>query len=121
MTPIQTATELYKGKQGDFMTDLAVHLRVGVVYSGPDAFMMGRAVCWAMDDLMNPSLPSRGAADTWFIWMTVGVGAVRKALQLCPYPLKYVAWERHHDQGRVRRYTFERVMNLGGHSHGKLT
>lgn len=115
-SPLQVASGLYKDGPGDFVTDLAWHLRHGVVYSGPDAFVMGRPVCWEQDDLLNPSMPCRGVADTWFVWLAVGRQAVRRALEICPYPLKYAAWQRR-GGGRMRRYTMERlVRTTKGHT-----
>lgn len=116
LSPLKHAAALYKHTDGDFTADLAWHLRHGVVYSGPDAFVMARPVCWHEDALLEHRLP-RGEPDTWFVWMAVGTGAVRKALSLCPYPLKYAAWQRHGD-ARFRRYSLERITR---YHHGKFT
>lgn len=70
--------ELYAKMPGyNFQKDLALYIRTGYVFSGPDYFLLGRRV-----------------GDGWFIHCAVGEGAMRKFWDLMPYHLPRIGWAR---------------------------
>ena len=97
--PIDEAQALYRagGPQSlEFTRLVASYLSGGYVYSGPDAFILARPV-----------------EDAWFVRLAVGRGALGRFLQMMPYRLPYVQWERKLGTS-ARRWsleTFERKVN----------
>ena len=73
----ESIRSLYEHTPYNFEEDLKRHLHEGYVFSGPDYFLMGRAV----DD--------RG----WLV--SLGIGELGKLISLMPYHLPYVGFSRH--------------------------
>lgn len=98
MTPAEQAAHLCRERGGDFRDELEAHLLLGWVFSGPDHFLLVRAVPRSSDgaDCWEHYWPEE--CDAWFVW--VGVGRWRDLLALMPYPLPWVGWYR---QGRKWR------------------
>lgn len=77
---------------------LALHLRVGVVWSGPRSFAFARLVHtkWPIEDLLRPAVVALDG-DAW--WLYVLAGDWRDAVSHLPEARPWIGWERH---GRAR-------------------
>lgn len=78
--PIDEARRLYHeaGQESlDFTRLVAGYLSSGYVYSGPDCFILARPI-----------------VDTWFVRIAVGRGCLARFLEMMPFPLPYLQWER---------------------------
>lgn len=94
-TPYDILAQLYERKGLDFSHYVALHLRHGFVFSTPDFFIMGRAVCrsWPDDQVTDPTQTApRIAADAWYIHAMAG--DTGKAWSILPWPLGFVGFER---------------------------
>lgn len=80
-----------------FRNDLQAHLRTGIVHSGPDFFIMLRAVRRGalVEQLVNPWWQwDEAEADCWFIWLLAGSGSAALEFLLPRYgPKKWVAFQ----------------------------
>ncbi len=83
MTPTEHAS-LWYGEH--FSEVVADHFLTGYVFAGPDFFLMGKA-----------------EGEAWFV--TYFAGNLARALDLIPYPLPFVDFQR--DNGKPRRYSLE--------------
>lgn len=105
MTPIEQAKMVYLNDPECtrvFEEDLGECLRHGYVFSTPRYFVMG--------------YPTK---DAWFVWMAVGVGALKQLMQLIPYELPYIVFHRRGN--RLRQYSladFRRKIYGEHHSSG---
>lgn len=93
MTPIEQAKMVYLNDpecNRVFEADLAEYLKNGYVWSSPTEFIMAR--------------PTH---DAWFVHLAAGKGALRRFLDLMPFELPFLEWER---KGKCfRRWSLERV------------
>jgi hypothetical protein len=88
-----------------FAEDLEAHLLHGYVFSTPDYFVMGRAVCKDAPhaDIVNPwvNFPS---GDCWHLYLFAG--PMQAAFDCAPYPLNFVSFER---RNLLRVYEIDRI------------
>lgn len=96
MTPYETASELYRKNPqlGSFDQLLTLHLKDGVVMSGPTVFLMARKISTVT------------ISDTWFI--ECGVGSMEAMLSAMPFWLPYIGFSH---KGRFRVYATARIIN----------
>jgi hypothetical protein len=110
MTPAEIIAAKYAARGECFRDVLAAHLVNGYVFSGPDYFVMGRAVGGNDSDLwldFNHVFHVE-QCDAWFI--SAMAGNVGAALRLIPYPLPYLVYQR---RGKWRRRkVMTRTLNL---------
>ena len=92
--------------------------RTGLLYSDTTTFIMARPVdsSLPLDDLnslkdMEPDYPKMGLTDTWHI--LYGSGNMSLFLDLMPYPLPKVMWQRN-CKGKARIYS---LTNIKRHIH----
>jgi len=112
--PIMRAKALYRGGPRSFEADLGAHLQRGFVWSSDTEFIMARLVSSKLighwNDLDYAAV--RETADTWMIWMAVGMGlrsALARFLELMPFRQEFLAWHRRGNRLRIWRLEdFER-------------
>ena len=109
MRPIEKAQQLYEqNPPRTFEEDLAFYLNKGYVYSGCDFFIMGRPITrrddrFALDYKFNYLNP-----NAWFVHLAAGEGALRKFLDVAPFPLDWVCWHKHKaDRAGLNYYKWE--------------
>jgi len=114
MTPYDEAIQVYLREHctRSFAEDLEHHLRnpSGYVIRTPFGFAMGRAVdhTASVGAIIDPSIsfhPSK--ADCWHLYLYAG--KLNQVFTFCPYPLKYVSFERNnvlkiHEYEVIRRH-----------------
>ncbi len=95
MTPVELAAAVYQLEEcaRSFQEDLEAHLLNGYVFATPDFFVMGRVVRSSASprEIVNPWVKFE-QADAWLIYLMAG--DVEKALQMLPYDLPRIGWER---------------------------
>lgn len=74
--------------EAGFAAMIGAFLRTGFVYAGDDAFILAQ--------------PQNG--DTW--WVHLAAGDLTRFLDLAPYPLPWVAWQRK-GTGKVHVWSWE--------------
>ena len=110
-TPAEQAKAVYDREKcaRSFTEDVEAHLVAGYVYSTPQYFIMGRAVCSraTYEEITNPWIKfDRESHDSWLVYLVAGKGALRAFLRLEPYELPYYCWERGN---KLRYYLREDV------------
>lgn len=112
MSPIQLARVSHdESSLSTFEEDLVWHLHNAYVWSGKDAFVMGRPMPKdKLDDegATTKTYPKEDC-DTWFVWRGAGKAALKRFLEVAPFKLPYVAWHRRGDQLRI--YTWKEYEN----------
>ncbi len=95
---IQRARQLYldKGVKHPFEEELAYYLQHGYVVSRPDLFAMGKPI--TLDD----------GRSAWFICMAFG--NLREIARALPFYLPVVAFYRHWQRDRLRKYDMTRML-----------
>jgi len=88
-----------------FEVVLADYMDNGYVVSGQDCFIMGKPLLWEKDEMHSGK-----EANCWFVQLASGKDALRRFLEVAPFKLKYVAWQRH-GSGRYHVYTWEQYEN----------
>ena len=117
MTPWQEAKQwhLKHNPEHPFEAVLAEHLTNGVVYSGPDVFVMAKPVLWE-DGFMY-----YGDVDPncWHVFLAAG--NFKRLLGLAPRRLSFVAWQRR-GQSRYRVWTWDKFnKRIKNGNHDKIT
>ena len=118
MTPIQQAKSTYEtGDANTFEGDLVWHLHNAYVWSGDDAFIMGRPMPKekvAEECALKTTYPV-DTCDTWFVWLGSGKSALKRFLEVAPFKLEYVAWHRNGAQLKIYKWKdYERKVNRYG-------
>jgi hypothetical protein len=99
MKPIDRAKEWCDEHDECFVNELELHLEVGWVYSGEDAFLM--ATEEASADLLTLGLNKDVDIDTWYVYLYAG--NLKRVLELMPKKQnKYIAFRR--DYGAIKIY-----------------
>ncbi len=80
------AIQLYAEKHLDFEKELAQYSSFGYVYASPQCIIIAVQ-----------------QEDCWFIQFAIGEGYMRRFLELMPFELPYVAWERGLKSGKKVR------------------
>ncbi len=95
---IQRSRQLYidKGVRHPFEDELAYYLQHGYVVSRPDLFAMGKPI--TLDD----------GRPAWFICMAFG--NLREIAGSLPFYLPVVAFYRHWQRDRLRKYDMARLL-----------
>tara|TARA_Y100000004_G_scaffold75152_1_gene84436 strand:- start:113 stop:478 length:366 start_codon:yes stop_codon:yes gene_type:complete len=108
MSPIQAAKASHdEDSQSTFEQDLVWHLHNAYVWSGKDAFIMGRPMpkSKVKEEAASRTTYSLAESDTWFVWRGAGKFALKRFLEVAPFKLPYVAWHRRGDKLKI--YTWE--------------
>lgn len=106
MTPVEQAKSVYEKEPcvRSFKEDLTLHLINGYVFSTPEYFIMGRAVCASSpyELILDPdhAFP-REVQDCWHIYLAAGVNAYAQFFRIEPYELPLYCWEK---RNRLRFY-----------------
>ena len=104
MSPIQAARVSYdEDSQYTFEQDLGWHMHNAYVWSGKDAFVMGRPM---PKNKLESEAASRKSydlpdCDVWFVWLGAGKAALKRFLEVAPFKLPFVAWHRKGDNLKV--------------------
>ena len=114
MTPIEQAMAVYERENcvRSFREDLWLHLAHGFVFSSPDCFVMGRAVCswWPTEWIVNPAFdPQCGdVPDCWHVALFAGrLGAWIE--RLFPHELELMSYEI---DNRLRVFERRKLMRI---------
>ena len=126
MTPIQQAKATYEpGDTNTFEGDLVWHLHNAYVWSGDDAFVMGRPMPKekVAEECTHKTTYPIEDCDTWFVWLGSGNGhknhghksALKRFLEVAPFKLEYVAWHRRGAKLKIYKWkTYERKVDKYG-------
>lgn len=106
-SPYERARWVYDNEDcpRSFETDLELHLKHGFVFSTPDFFVMGRAVCskTSPEEIVNPEVVHRrDLHDCWHVYLFAG--DLSKAWNVLPYELPMFSLERKNE---LRFYKFQ--------------
>ena len=117
MKPIDIARQQYdKDSPRTFEEDVAFYVNEGWVYSGQEAFIMGRPidirdVDFALDYTFKYPVKNW---NCWFVYLAAGKGIVR-FFNIAPVALENIAWHRR-GEGKAKIYPwskfYERSWNL---------
>jgi hypothetical protein len=121
MSPIQAARVSHDAdSQSTFEQDLVWHMHNAYVWSGEDAFIMGRP-------MPKSKLESEAASrttyqisdcDTWFVWRGAGKAPLKRFLEVAPFKLPFVAWHRKGDRLKVYSWDiYERKVKKYGNKN----
>ena len=58
--------------------------------SGPDVFIMGKPVMWEGGEMHSGGV----AHNCWFVQLAAGRNALMRFLEVAPFELELVAWQR---------------------------
>ena len=118
MSPIQQAKQSHEENSiTSFEQDLVWHLHNAYVWSGDDAFIMGRPMPRSKieSEAATTTTYPLEKCDTWFVWRGAGEGALARFLEVAPFKLPFVAWHRRGDQLKIFKWkTYERKVNKYG-------
>lgn len=118
LTPIQQAKKSHEENSiTSFEQDLVWHLHNAYVWSGDDAFIMGRPMPRSKieSEAATTTTYPLEECDTWFVWRGAGEGALARFLEVAPFKLPYVAWHRRGDQLKIYKWkTYERKVQRYG-------
>jgi len=90
---LQIAEDLYKKNGLVLGKDLHSYLTHGFVFSSPATIMIGRPIIEAESDRwLEPE--EYHLADSWFVKMAVGDGALKWFITRMPWHLPKVIWQR---------------------------
>lgn len=98
--PYQEALKIYRREEckRSFLEDMLMHLRnpTAYIFKTPEFFVMGRAVRKGAPYrlITDPSIEFEDP-DCWFFH--VATGQIDKFLNLEPFPLEWVGFERNND------------------------
>lgn len=101
MKPIYKAVELFERFGEDFDTQMRFHLNNGWVYSGDECFVMA-----SVEDLNEIKSKKHLTGKAWFVY--VYIGNLKRALNLIPFQLEYVAFRRNN--GPVKVYKMKQLL-----------
>lgn len=93
-----------------FEENLGWHMSCGVVYSSPDAFIMGREVCWD-EERQEISIDESAEKNAWFVELAAvldGADAFGRFAAMAPRPHKWVLWCRRGEM-RVRSFPWSKL------------
>ena len=121
MTPIQQAKSTYDNNSANtFEGDLVWHLHNAYVWSGDDAFIMGRPMPKekvAEECALKTTYPVDDC-DTWFVWLGSGKSALKRFLEVAPFKMEYVSWHRNGAQLKIYKWKdYERKVNKYGNKN----
>lgn len=106
-SPIVTASE-WAGHD-DFHRVLGWHLQHGYVWSGADAFIVGRPIpkhCLEQADEFISW--DKNICDVWFVWLAAGKQSLQRFIEVAPFKLPYVAWHRNKkDQQTLKVWSWD--------------
>lgn len=115
LTPVQAAFAWHCAHPDGrtFLERIAQAMQTGLVYAGPDAFLLAQEV------LCDPETPAcySGAGDRancWFIELAAGPRAVGRFFQLLHRPQPWVAYHRNHRDARLRVWPWARLKGIYG-------
>lgn len=102
--PIMAALRFYHGSSSELQQYINLHLLCGRIVNTPELFMLFRAV-----DIFDPMSPWEKwfpieNPNCWFIWIAATRQGLDKLFEQLPYPLPYLAWERHSNKFKVFNY-----------------
>ena len=109
LRPITLAAKTYDDDcTRGFDDDLCYYLMNGWVYSGEDAFIMGRPITkrysnFALDQRFNYK---KEEWDTWFVYLAAGTG-VRRFQELAPFKTDWICWHRRTDR-KLRIFSWDK-------------
>tara|TARA_R100001510_G_C7646294_1_gene203605 strand:- start:1649 stop:2032 length:384 start_codon:yes stop_codon:yes gene_type:complete len=109
MKPIDLARAQYdKNSPRSFEEDVAFYVNEGWVYSGQEAFIMGRPICtrdidFALDYKFKYKVETW---DCWFVYLAAGKGIVR-FFNIAPFALPKIAWHRR-DKDKANIYEWSK-------------
>ena len=95
-----------------FEAVLAEYMDNGYVVSGPDCFILGKPVLWKEEQMYSGDV----AANCWFVQLAAGRKALMRFLEVAPFELEYVAWQRRGSE-RYRVYKWDDYKRKAKH-HG---
>jgi hypothetical protein len=116
LAPIQIARyihEKYRMVGLPFEEKLGEHLKHGYVYNSPECFIMGRPVDSKADsdDILDYS-KEFSEPDCWYVCLAVGIKKLNDLINLMPYDLPLVGWQRM--SGDIRYYNTKRLKKFTG-------
>ena len=121
MPPIQQAKATYEtGDTNTFEGDLVWHLHNAYVWSGDDAFILGRPMPNAKvaEECTHKTTYPVEDCDTWFVWLGAGKSALKRFLEVAPFKLEYVAWHRRGAKLKIYKWKdYERKVNRYGNKN----
>lgn len=102
LLPWQQAKKWHEESGGNlpFEELLGEFFRVGYVWSSPTEFVLARAARWEEGELYLGA----ATANCWFVHLGAGANPFRRFLEVAPYPLPFVAWQR---RGQKRYHVYE--------------
>lgn len=119
MNAFQDAVEAFKKihdspSSGEtFKWLLGWHLGRGYVYAERDCFIIGRPVDRRNLVRVESIDDEQESPDCWFIHLAAGSNPFRRFLELMPYELPYLAWERRGKMKIWKTETFRRKVTYG--------
>jgi len=102
--PIEQAQKWCEEHEENLFSEISLHLEVGWVYSGEDAFVL--ATEEASEDLLTSNLNKDVDIDTWYVYLYSG--SLKRVLELIPHKNKFIAFRR--DNGNIKIYKTERLL-----------
>jgi len=103
--PFKNALKWCEEHGEDLYSEISLHLEVGWVYSGGDAFVL--ATEEASADLLRQSVNKDVDIDTWYVYLYSG--NLKRVLELIPHTNKFVAFRR--DNGEIKIYETKKLLN----------
>jgi len=101
--------------------DIQLHLEnpTAFVFKGPDFFIMGRPVNHLADPVLvlSPNIVHKNP-DAWLVWL--GIGEMMKFIQLRPYSLPWVGFQRKNDLRWYEASNMEAVATAYLQGQGKM-
>ena len=83
------------GSTASFEEVLGMFMREGYVWSSPAEFVLAKQARWEDGELYVGAVSS----NCWFVHLAaadgLGGNPFKRFLELAPYPLPFVAWQRH--------------------------
>jgi hypothetical protein len=103
--PFKQALEWCEEHDENLYSEISLHLEVGWVYSGGDAFVL--ATEEASADLIGSNLNKDVDIDTWYVYLYSG--DLKRVLELIPHNNKFVAFRRNN--GVIKIYETQKLLN----------
>ena len=105
MKPWEEAAQWLAENNGQPFGEMLEHyLNHGYVWSSNTEFILGKTV-WVEDGKLSFDHPEPNA---WYVQLAAGKGAIGRFLELAPFPLPYVVWQRRGNNDNYHIYTWEK-------------